>query len=172
MANKWSTRFIWAAIIQGLFAVGWTLFLAWPFGYLNPAWNISPSPAMIIAGGSAGTWLLLGYALFLMVGVFATAASSIFYGMMDTVHDSLAWLHLALMNIGVVGATWLLMIGGYLGGGAMLAVNEGGKAWNAGQVHVNILQYYPEPIGIFVLIAILGVLFGGLGYILSLRKKS
>jgi hypothetical protein len=75
------------------------------------------------------------------------------------------------MNIGAVGATWLMMYAGYTSGAAMLPTAVGGGGLKAGEVHEQILQYYPQPIFIFIVVTTVGVLLGGLGYILSSRKK-
>jgi hypothetical protein len=170
--GKWTTRFIAAAIIQGLIAVAWTLFIINPFA--------KPSPSMVIAEGSAGTWLLTGYALYLSVGVVAIAVTALFYYYIEEmlgrvykgVSTAFAWIHLILMNVGVFGATSLMMYGGYLGGAALLPASEGGGGQNPGQVHVTILQYYVNPIFYLIVTAVVGVLFGGLGYLIMSRKKS
>lgn len=169
LTGKWAGRFIWTSVIQGVLAVAWTLFIVSP-------WT-RPSPAMVIASGSAGTWLSVGYTLYVMIGVVAVAVTAVFYMYIERilgrvyrgVTNYLAWTHLILMNAGVVGATWLMMLGGYLGGAALLPAQVGGLGWNGGQVHENILQYYTEPVFAFVLLAIVGVLAGGLGYVISAR---
>ena len=168
--GKWSARFLWASVIQGLFAVIWTLFI------VNP-WS-TPSPSKIIAAGSAGTWFFTGYVLYVLVGVVAIAVTSFFYIYIEGlrgkaysgISNYLAWGHLLLMNIGVAASTWLLMYGGYSAGAALLPASQGGLGWNATQVHVNILQYYVNPVGILVWITALGALLGGLGYVLTSRK--
>lgn len=170
LTGKWAWRFIWASVVQGVLAVAWTLFIVNPWA--------TPAPAMVIASGSAGTWLSVGYTLYVMIGVVAVAVTAVFYMYIERIlgrvyHGAtnyLAWAHLLLMNAGVIGATWLMMVGGYLGGAALLPVKSGGLGWNGGQVHVNILQYYTEPVFAFVLVAIAGVLAGGLGYFISARS--
>ncbi len=171
LTGKWAGRFIWASVVQGILAVAWTLFI------VNP-WTV-PAAAMVIASGSAGTWLTVGYTLYVMIGVVAVAVTAVFYMYIERIlgrvyHGAtnyLAWVHLILMNAGVIGATWLMMIGGYLGGAALLPGKVGGLGWNGGQVHENILQYYTEPVFAFVLLAIAGVMAGGLGYLLSARNR-
>lgn len=169
--GKWVGRFIWASIVNGAFAVLWTLFIVWPFA--------RPAPSMVIASGSAGTWLLTGYTLFLTVGVVATAVTALFYlyieGIRGKVYTGalnyLAWGHLVLMELGVIGSTWLLMYAGYLGGSALLPTAVGGGGLSPAQVHEQILQYYVAPIFYFVVTAILGALVGGLGYVLGERRR-
>jgi hypothetical protein len=83
----------------------------------------------------------------------------------------MGWLHLILMNVGVVGATWIMIWGGYRAGAAMQPVQSGGLGWDAGQVHVNILGELPTYITIFIALLGLGVLLGGLGYVLAWRRS-
>ena len=169
--GKWAGRFIWASVLEGLGAVTWTLFIITPW--------IVPAPSRVIAGGGAGTWLFVGYSLYLLVGVVAVAVTSIFYVYIEGIQGKtysgipnyLAWAQILLMNVGVVGATWLMMYAGFTGGAASLPTSVGGQGLNPGQVHLTILQYYPEPIFYFLVLAVLGVLSGGLGYILASRKS-
>ncbi len=169
-SGKWMPRFIWAAIVQGSFATIWTLFIVFP--------GIRPAPSMVIASGSAGTWLTLGYILYLLIGVIAVAVTALFYNYIENMlgkaykglSSYLAWIHFLLMNVGVAGATWLLMYAGYIGGSDLLATNAGGGGLTAGQTHEFLVQFV-NPIGYMVWIAALGVAAGGLGYIIRSRMK-
>lgn len=175
LENKWTKRWLWVAIIQGILAVGWTAIIVLP----SSITGLLPEPARIIASGSAGTWFFVGYIAYIVVGVLATGVTGLFYHYLGTVlrrpftrlSDALAWLHIVLENVGVIGATWLLMIAGYLGGQALASTYLGGKGWPASQVHTEIMQYYVEPIGILIWVLIIGVVLGGLGYVIALRKK-
>ena len=121
--GKWASRFVVAAIVQGALATANTLF--WVIGQLG---FMKPEFSRVIAFGSAGNWFTVGYLSYLIVGVMGVAVTALFYNHIENVlgkpytgiADKLAWLHLILMNVGVIGATWLMMIGGYLGGAAML----------------------------------------------------
>ncbi len=169
--GKWAGRFIWAAIFNGAFAVLWTLFIVWP-------WAV-PSPSMVMASGSGGTWLFIGYSLYLILGVLGVAVTALFYFYIETLQARFysgyrrifGFGHLALMEVGVTGATWLMMYGGFVGGAALLPPSVGGGGLNPGQVHVQILQYYPEPILVFILVAVVGVVLGGLGFVMSERGR-
>jgi hypothetical protein len=81
----------------------------------------------------------------------------------------LAWSHLILMNVGTVAAMGMLMNAGYQAGAAMLPANVGGKDFTAGQAH-EILAQFVEPISAAILLLTLGVLLGGLGFLLSYRS--
>jgi len=169
--GKWTGRFIWAAIVQGLLAVVWTLFIIDPY--------LPYSPSKVIASGGAGTWFFVGYISYLIVGVVAVAVTAIFYFYIESVQGKifkgltsyLAWAHLLLMNVGVAGAAFLLMWGGYEAGVAAAPVSSGGGGLTAGQIHVQILSGLVNPIGLLVAVAALGAVLGGLGYILAQRKK-
>lgn len=174
--GKWAGRFIWAAVIQGLVATVVTIMVLDPLQYFTGKSDYF-SPAMVIAGGSGGTWFFTGYISYLVVGVIATAVTAIFYfyieGIQGKVYKGftniLAWGHLIFMNVGVAGSMFLMMWGGYLAGWALAAPTEGGGGLNAGQVHVQILGHLVDPIGGLILLAAIGALMGGLGYVVRSR---
>ena len=74
------------------------------------------------------------------------------------------------MNAGTTAATGMLMYVGYVSGAAMLPVSIGGKGFNQGQAH-QILSPFVEPISIAILILLLGVLLGGIGFLLIYKSK-
>ncbi len=173
--SRMTGLFLYAAMIQGAIAAVITLLGA--FGdqiHLYPV-----AVAKVIAAGEAGTWFTVGYTIYLIVGVVGMAVTSLFYFYIETVMGkhykgigmALAWIHLVLGNVGVAGACILAMIGGYLGGAAMQPANSGGLGYTTGQVHVNILQFYPTPIAVFLALGVAGFFAGGLGYLLTLRSK-
>jgi hypothetical protein len=167
--------FLYAAIIQGAIAAVITFLGA--FGDQIGLYPVAVS--RVIASGEAGTWFTVGYLTYLIVGVVAMAVTSLFYFYIETVQGKvykgaakvLAWIHLVLGNVGVAGAALLAMIGGYLGGAAMQPPNFGGMGWTTGQVHTNILQYYPNPIAAFLSLGLLGFFLGGVGYLIVMRLK-
>jgi hypothetical protein len=173
--SKMASLFLYAAIIQGAIAAVIT-FLG---GFGDQIGLLPVSAARVIASGEAGTWFTVGYLTYLIVGVVAIAVTSLFYFLIETVQGkvykgiskALAWVHLILGNIGVAGAAVLAMAGGYLGGAAMQPAQFGGMAWSTGQVHVHILQYYSEPIAVFLVLGLIGFFAGGLGYLIALRSE-
>jgi hypothetical protein len=175
--GKWAARFIWAAVIQGLIAVIATILIVEPLSIFNISWYFSPS--RVIAGGSGGTWMFTGYISYLVVGVVATAVTAIFYFYIEDVMGKayrgltnyLAWGHLVLMNVGVAGSMGLMMWGGYLAGWALTPTSSGGEGLTAEQVHVQILGQLVNPIGGLIMLAALGALLGGLGFILRSRAS-
>jgi hypothetical protein len=174
-ASKMAGFFLYAAIVQGAIAALVTF-----LGAVGDQIGLYPvAVARVIAGGEAGTWFIMGYLTYLIVGVVATAVTSLFYFYIETVlgkeytgaAKALAWTHLVLGNIGVAGAAILTMIGGYLGGAGMQPVSSGGQGWTAYQVHVHVLANLEYPITAFILIALIGFTLGGIGYILAMRSK-
>jgi hypothetical protein len=63
----------------------------------------------------------------------------------------------------------MLMYAGYMAGAAMLPVDVGGQGFNAGQAH-GILAPFVEPISVFVIVLIIGVILGGIGFLLAFRR--
>lgn len=124
--------------------------------------------------------MFTGYVLFLVVGVVAAAVTALFYfyieGIMGKVYTGLtnylAWGHLVLMNVGTTGSMVLMMYGGYLAGWAGAAVSSGGLGYTDYQIHVHYLSHFEDPIGFLVLVAALGAILGGLGYVLAERRKA
>ena len=176
-ASKWATRFILATIIQGALAIGLTAWLLYSavFGV--------PAASKIVAGGGAGTWLTVGYLGYLIAGLVATAGAAFFYQFMEVrlrkpfkgFTNALAWAHLFLWNIGVVGATWLMMHAGFRGGAAQLSVANGGLGWTgaqAGLVHSQIMGAYPPYIAIFFAAALIGGLLGLVGFAVTFARPA
>jgi hypothetical protein len=173
--SKMAWLFLYAAMIQGAIAALITFLGA--FGDTIGLYPVGVS--YVIAGGSAGMWFVMGYVAYLIVGVVATAVTSLFYFFIETVQGKvykgaaklLAWIHVVAANVGVAGAALLAMIGGYLGGAGMVSTSLGGQGWTEYQVHVHVLQYYEQPIAVFLALALVGFAAGGLGYIIALRSK-
>lgn len=173
--SKMAALFLYAAIIQGAVAAFVTFLGA--FGDQIGLYPVAVS--RVIASGEAGTWFVMGYVMYIVVGVVAMAVTSLFYFFIETVQGkvyrgaakALAWTHLLLSNVGVAGTAILAMVGGYLGGAAMQPTEFGGMAYTTGQVHVHILQFYEQPVAAFLALALVGFAAGGLGYILALHSK-
>ncbi len=169
--SKWSNRFIWAAIIQGLAGTLLTIPIVDPY--------LSPPVSKVIAGGSAGTWFLVGYVMYIMIGVIAVGLTALFYYHFEVsmakpyrgISNVMAWIHLFLMNVGAAAATYLLMYGGYVAGAGMLPTSEGGQGWTSLQAHVNVLAALVNPTGYAIIIAGIGVLAGGLGFAINYFRK-
>ena len=170
--SKWSNRFIFAAIVQGAIATVLTIPIVLPW--------IKPSVAQVIASGSAGTWFLVGYIMYITVGVIAVGVTALFYHHFEVnlqkpfkgaVSETLGWIHLVLMNVGAAVASGILMYGGYFGERALMPTSEGGLAQTSGWVHVNILVGLVDPAGYALIVAGIGVLAGGMGFLIAYLRK-
>jgi heme/copper-type cytochrome/quinol oxidase subunit 1 len=160
--------------LQGAIIVGLTAFLV-----LSQISFLKPEVSRVIAAGGAGTWFTFGYFIYIVVGVIGVAVSAIFYYYIEdvlakqyhsTIAKALAWSHLILMNLGTTAATGMLMYAGYASGAAMLPVSIGGKGFNQVQAH-QILSQFVEPISVAILLLLLGVLLGGIGFLLMYKSK-
>src|SRR5256712_11727248 len=128
-----------------------------------------------VEGG--GTWLTVGYLGYIMLGPLAVAVTALFYQHLEVNlrapykgwPNAFAWLHLVLMNVGVVGATWLMMNGGYRGGALTITLESQNPTWSIGQVlgqvHEQVLSGYPSYIAPFAALGIIGAFQGGLGFV-------
>jgi hypothetical protein len=176
--GRWAGRFIWTAVIQGLVMTIATIIVIDPIQYLTGKADYY-SPARVIAGGGGGTWFFTGFISYLVVGVVATAVTAIFYFYIEGVQGKvykgitniLAWAHLTFMNIGIAGAMIIMMYQGYLAGWAAAPADYGGGGLTPLQVHEQILGWTVEPIGALILLASMGALLGGLGYLLRSRTN-
>ncbi len=164
MSNRWSLYFNLAALIHSIIAAIWSgLFILDQFG-------IPLNMAKIIAGGSVGTWLTLGYLLYLVAGVMGMAAWGWIYDLIsrlskrEVFSDKLALTHLILFNVGVVGVTWPMGYAGFIGGSLLLA----GRAAEVHQTIVGLVM----PIGISVAIGAISTLIGAANILLSLMRKT
>lgn len=171
--SRWANRFIVAAIVQGALAVGVSAYLLYDATY------DSPGAARIVASGGPGTWLTAGYLGFIMLGPLAAAVTSMFYQHLEAhlrapysgLSNIFAWLHILLMNVGVVGATFIMMNGGWRGGALALTLSPSNPSAAYGQVHEQVLGALPPYIAAFSAIAIIGAIAGGLGYIIAWRRS-
>jgi len=160
MDNTWPRRFMVAAVIHGVGVAVWSgLFLLDGIG-------ITLNLARIIAGGGAGTWFTVGYLLYMATGFLGMTAQGVLYQYAASVNDGevhsdrLALVHFVLMNVAVVGATWLLGYAGYVGGSLTLA-------GRVPEVHAAVVGYV-NPVGICILIGIAGALAGAYNLLMTL----
>lgn len=168
-SSSWARRFMAAAIIQGAIIVALTVFLV-----LGQVSILRPEVSRVIASGGAGTWFTFGYLSYVLFGVIGVAVSSIFYhylaGSFKRVASTLAWIHLILMNVGTSAAAGMMMYAGYQGGAAMLPTAIGGMGFDASQAH-SIMAPFVEPIAISILVILLGVVAGGVAFLLGFRAQ-
>jgi hypothetical protein len=165
--STWANRFVFAAVLQGLLALGLTAYFLYNAVYGTPA------ASRIVAGGGAGTWLTVGYLGYLVMGLVGTAVTAQMYRHLEAYMAkpvtgrarAFPWLHLILWNVGVTGATWLMMHAGYRGGAAAIGTQFGGLGYNPVQVH-GIMSAYPLWIALAMAVALAGAFLGIVGYLL------
>ena len=146
--SKWSSRFIWAAVAQGLVAAIVTLLIVEPQTYLGI--NSYFSPARVIASTGGATWMFTGYILYLVVGVVAVAVTAMFYFYIESLmgklyhgfSNLLAWGHYLFMNVGVAVSMLLMTYGGYIAGYDAAPVASGGLGYTDLQIHVTDLGHW------------------------------
>jgi hypothetical protein len=165
----WAKRFGAVALVNALIAVLWLIVPLF----------VDSRISRTIAGGSVGTWGYLGFVLFVTIGFGGFAGFAFLYYIVQAVGGRvlgvLAWLHLALMEVGTLGATALLGFAGYLGGITILEETAKGTAANQipGIVHQRIL-FVIEPVpsvAIFAALAGLGALLGIITLFVGYRRQ-
>jgi hypothetical protein len=144
----WYKRFRTAAYVTVVGSMIWTIVIVLPFvplSYLPP----------IMIGGGPGTWLLLGYVLYLTVGVGGFAGLSAFLFTMETYESRtfngrIMSTGLILLYLGVTAGSVLLGIAGAIGGYALTIQHSTVGATQS------LLSPYVDPITIASLLAVAG----------------
>lgn len=154
-----------ASVIHGLGIALWSgLFLLDGIGIML---NLS----RIIAGGSVGTWFTLGYLLYLITGFVGMGVQGAIYYLITKpsqrylYSEKLALIHFVLMNVAVVGATWMLGIVGFKGGSLLIA----GKT--AAEIHPTIVMYV-SPIGYCIIIGVIAAVLGAFNVMMTFRRRT
>lgn len=143
----WYRRYRGAAYLSTLAALVWTVIIVLPFApftYLPP----------IIVGGGPGTWLVVAYLLFMVIGIGGFGALSAFLTTVE-LHEGRAidprtmWPALIFLSIGVTGSCLLLALAGAIGGYAAISETP------AASIDA-ILSPYIYPITGMTLVAVVG----------------
>jgi hypothetical protein len=172
--SKMAGYFIYAAIVQGGIAAVITF-----LGAFGSEIGLLPvAVSRVIAGGGPGSWFNMGYLVYLIVGVVGMAVTSLFYFYIETVQgkkfkgvtSALAWIHLALGNVGVAAASLMAMYGGYFAAVAIMPTTVGGLGGEPSAAH-EVLVNFADPIGIAIGLALLGFFAGGVAYLLAMQSK-
>jgi hypothetical protein len=177
-SSKWGVRFLGAAFVEG--AIAWAVIAV--LVALNLPGLYAPAPSRIVAGGGAGTWFVMGLLSYLLIGIPGLAISGLFYEYLETgrnatfqgVRNALAWTHLVLGGGFAAIASLVMMYYGFLAGIAAQSIQFGGWGWTNTQIHSDILGPVSLPIAIFMVLALVGYLAGGVAYFsgfLASRKR-
>ena len=170
-SSVWSNRFIIAAIVQGAVITGLTLaFVAAQI--LTSGTNIIEFLSLSFEGPAK--WIFLGY-IFYMILIVSVATTSVFYNHFEVnmqriirgFRSVLAWVHLIGMNVGGATVTLTMIYAGLVGSGIIEIIMSGGN--NAVELKPNtqILEQFIIPISIFAAILVIGLIAGGLTFLLS-----
>jgi hypothetical protein len=144
----WYRRYRGAAYLSAMAAMVWTAAIVLPFApfsYLPP----------IMVGGGPGIWFILGYTLFLVVGVGGFGALSGFLATVElhegrSIDPRIMWPALILLSVGVVGTCFLLALAGAVGGYSSTYGTSSVQSIDA------LLSPYVYPSMILTLIAVFG----------------
>ena len=170
--TKWGNRFIIAAIIQGGIITGMALGTV-AFQLLTTDVDIIQFLSLSFEGPAK--WFFIGIILYLIL-VVAIATTAVFYNHLEInlkrkfskVSNIFAWIHLFGMNIGGAGTTILMIFSGLAGSGALSLFIEG----KLGNEDVAIMTSFIPPIAFFIVILSVGVICGGIAYLMTYRSKA
>jgi len=179
--SKWSRRFMWAAVAHGFIAtvLGLLLAVALVAAPSLSAIEIATTIGIPGAGFVELAALFAFFAMYIAVGVLGAGVSSLLYYHVEVVMgriyvggaNALAWIHLLLMNVGIAGTTWTMIYAGYLGGVELWPTNQGGLEWTIEQVAEQVVTQFVPIVGLMLLLTGIGALAGGVGFLITYRKK-
>ncbi len=175
-SGSWANRFIIAAIIQGGIITGITIIIvASQLAFAEQ--NIIRFLSLSFEGPAK--WFFIGYIFYLILTV-AVAVTAVFYNHLELnlkkrfkgASRVLAWIHLVGMNVGAAGANILMILAGLSGSGALGMVLGSAKGSIDVAEGIAVLDSFIIPIASFIGILGIGVICGGVAYILAYRMKS
>jgi hypothetical protein len=172
LKTKWGNRFIISAIIQGGIITGMALATV-AFQLLTTDVDIIQFLSLSFEGPAK--WFFIGIILYLIL-IVAIAVTAVFYNHLEInlkrkfskVSNILAWIHLFGMNIGGAGTTILMIFAGLAGSGVLSLFIEG----ELGNQDEAILTSFIPPIAFFIVMLSVGVICGGIAYLMTYRSKA
>lgn len=187
----WAGRFAISTFLLG--GIAWLVIAVLWLGNVlaglsPPIYLFGPASSRIVAAGGAGTWFVMGLLAYLIIGIVGIGLSTVFYQYIESTlgypitgwKGTMAWIHLVLGAVGAAVASLLMTWGGFRAGAAFVSTNFGGggldpeSVADITSVHATILGPLVTPVAIFMGIALLGYLAGGIGLgvsWLAARKK-
>jgi len=171
LKTEWGDRFIISAIIQGGIMTAIALATVGVQLFFTKA-NIIQFLSLSFEGPAK--WFFIG-TLFYLILVVAIAVTGGFYNHLQInlkrrfsrITRVLAWIHLICMNVGGGGSTILMIFAGLSGSGVLSIFTEG----NIGKENFMIMNSFILPIALFIGILCIGVISGGLAYIIAYKQK-
>ena len=121
---------------------------------------------------------LAGLGLYFLAGVLGTGVAFFFYHYFESylgknfngLTNGLAWIHLLLTNIGVSFASLTMIYAGYVGDLTIFPKEIGGFGITAMQSSQILMNQFIVPVGAMLLVAAIGAICGGLGFIITFIK--
>lgn len=169
---RWVDRFIIAAIIQGAIITVMALVIV-IIQMMNNQINIIQYLSLSFEG--TAKWFFLGI-IFHLIIIIAVAVTALFYSHLEITLQKkfsrkasiLAAIHLIGMNVGGAGSMMIMTYAGLAGTGLLTIFTEG----KLGPKYPAIMDSFIEPIGGFITLLAVGVVCGGLGFVLAYRNNS
>ncbi len=172
LSSKWASRFLQSAIIQGAAITFLTVLFISIQLLLSSSINIVQFLSLSFEGPAK--WIFLGY-IFYMILIVSIATTSVFYNHFEVnmqrvirgFRSVLALVHLIGMNVGGATVTLTMIYAGLVGSGIIGIIMSGGN--NAVELKPNtqVLEQFIIPISIFAAILVIGLIAGGLTFLLS-----
>ena len=170
--SEWGNRFIIAAIIQGGIITAMSLVIV---GALITFTNVNMMQFLSLSFEGPAKWFFIG-TIFYLILVVAVAVTAVFYNHLEINLNRkfsgmlrvLAWIHIIGMNVGGTGATLLMIFAGLAGSGVLSLFTTG----ELGKPDVAIVDSFVAPIGSFIGVLGIGVICGGVGYMMAYGRKS
>ena len=172
MGLMWVDRFIIAAIIQGGIITVMSLFVV---AIQMSITEINIIQYLSLSFEGTAKWFFLGI-IFHLIVVIAIAVTALFYSHIEITLKKkfsktskiLATVHLIGMNVGGAGAMMTMTFAGLAGTGILTVFSEG----KLGPKYPGIMDSFIEPIGGFIALLAIGVICGGLCFVLSYRSQT
>jgi len=169
---KWVDRFIIAAIIQGAIITGMALVIV---GIQMTYTQVNIIQFLSLSFDGTAKWFFLGI-IFHLIVIVAVAVTALFYSHLEITlkkkfsrtSNVLASIHLIGMNVGGAGAMMIMTFAGLAGTGLITVFTEG----KLGPKYPAIMDSFIEPIGGFIALLAIGVICGGIGFIIAYRQES
>ena len=168
---KWANRFLQSAIIQGAVITLFTILFISIQLLLSSNINIIQFLSLSFEGPAK--WIFLGY-IFYMILIVAIATTAVFYNHFEVnmhrgiqgIRSILAWIHLLGMNIGGATVTLTIASAGLIGSGVIGTILSGGNITEV-KPNTQILEQFIIPISIFAAVLVIGLIAGGLTFLLN-----
>ena len=170
MNMLWVDRFIMAAIIQGAIITVMALVIV-AIQITNSEINIIQYLSLSFEG--TAKWFFFGI-IFHLIVIVAVAVTALFYSHLQITlkkkftkaSNALAAIHLVGMNVGGAGSMMIMTYAGLAGTGLLSVFTEG----VIGTKNPTIMDSFIEPIGALIFLLALGVMSGGLCFVLGYRN--